>query len=107
VKVPYACTRPVQVPIGQQLKLHTVAQISVELENFGDIGQTPDQLRAELKNGQVSLTALNQESNQFLYQIVKQDRKEQILSATEKLVNYQYMIKAISIQKLNLSRATW
>jgi hypothetical protein len=101
VKVPYACTRPVQVPIGQQLKMHTVAQVSLLLENFSEVGQTTDQILAQLKNGQVTLTALNQDSNTHLYQIIKQDRQEQTLSSTEKLVNYSFIIKAISVQKLN------
>ncbi len=101
VKVSYACTRPVQVPIGQQIKLHTVAQVSIQLENFSETGQTTDQLSASLNGGIVTLGALNQASNAYLYQVVKQDRTEQVISSTEKQVNYQFRVKAISIQKLN------
>lgn len=101
VKVPYACTRPVQVPIGQQLKLHTVAQIAVNLLNFSEVGQTPDILIAQLENGTVTISAQNESTNAFLYQVVGQQRSEQMVSATEKVVKYSLSISATSIQKLN------
>ncbi len=101
VKVAYACTRPVQVPIGQQLKLHTVAQVTLQLANFAESGPTADQLRAELKDGKVTLTALDESSSAYLYQILDTQKQEQIISATEKQLNYNFVIKAISLQKLN------
>ena len=101
VKVPYACTRPVQVPIGQQLKLHTIARASLLLENFPETGALSDQLNARLTNGTVSLTSLNQSENTHLYQVVKKTRTEQIISATEKQVNYLFQIRAIPVQLLN------
>lgn len=101
VKVPYSCMRPVQVPIGQQLKLHTVAKVAINLVNFAEVGQTADQLVAELRDGLVTLGALNQDKNAFLYQVVGQQRSEQVISATEKEVTYTISIMATSIQKLN------
>jgi len=91
----------VQVPIGQQLKLHTIARVSILLENFSETGSTPDQFKANLLNGQVTLTTLNQPENAYLYKIVKKDRTEQFISATEKQVNYSFQIRAIPVQLLN------
>jgi len=101
VKVPYACTRPVQVPIGQQIKLHTVANIALNLVNFAEVGQTPDVLVAQLNNGNVQISAQNAGTNAFLYQVVGQQRNEQMISATEKVVTYTLSIVATSVQKLN------
>jgi hypothetical protein len=101
VKVPYACTRPVQVPIGQQLKLHTAAQVTVQLANFSESGPTSDQLKAELKDGKVTLSSIDESSNAFLYQVLDTQKQEQIISSTEKQLNYQFVVKAISLQKLN------
>jgi hypothetical protein len=101
VKVPYACTRPVQVPIGQQIKLHTIARVSILLENFTQTGAISDQLSARLVNGQVTLSGLNQSAHTHLFQMVKTDRTEQFISSTEKQVNYLFQIKAIPVQNLN------
>ncbi len=101
VKVPYACTRPVQVPIGQELKLHTVAQVAVNLVNFAEVGATQDILVAQLNNGVVTIAAQNPTTNAFLYQVVGQQRSEQMISATEKVVTYSISVMATSIQKLN------
>jgi hypothetical protein len=101
VRVPYACTRPVQVPVGQQLKQSTVAKISLNLINFSEVGQLADALTAKLANGQVTFTAANAATNAYLYQVVAQQRTEQVISATEKVVNYVVTVKAISVQQLN------
>jgi len=101
VQVPYACTRPVQVPVGQQLKLDTVAKVDLTLVNFAEVGALPDLLTAQLVNGQVSVSAANAASSAYLYQIVGQQRSEQVISNTEKVVTYTISVKAISIQQLN------
>lgn len=101
VKVPYACTRPVQVPIGQQLKLQTVAKVAINLVNFAEVGATADTLIAQLSNGVVSISAMNANTNAFLYQVVAEQRSEQVISATEKVVTYSISVMATSIQKLN------
>jgi hypothetical protein len=101
VRVPYACTRPVQVPVGQQLKMSTVAKVAMNLVNFAEAGQTPDAIVARLVNGQVTLTAVNSAGSAYLYQVVGQIRNEQVISATEKIVTYNFAVKATSIQQLN------
>lgn len=101
VKVPYACTRPVQVPIGQQLKLQTVAKVAINLVNFAEVGATADTLIAQLTNGIVTVSTMNANTNAFLYQVVAQQRSEQVVSATEKVVTYSISVMATSIQKLN------
>jgi hypothetical protein len=104
--VPYACTRPVQVAIGQRLKLHTVAKVSVNLLNFAESGAIADGLVAQLgTNGTVTLKAA-QPNSAFLFQIVAQQRNEQMISATEKLVTYTFSLQATSIAKINTFLAT-
>lgn len=101
VRVAYSCTRPVQVPIGQQVKFTTVAKVNLVLENFAEVGQLPDAMIAKLNNGQVILTALNASNSAYLYQIVNQQRLEQTISSNEKLVTYSIAVKATSIQAIN------
>ncbi len=100
VQVPYACTQPVQVPIGQELKMHTKAVLNVSLVNFNEVGSLSDVFAAKLAEGKVSFT-LTAPSRAYLYQVLSQDRKETAVSATEKLVTYTVAMKATSIQKLN------
>ncbi len=99
VRVPYACTRPVQVPAGQRLKLKTLANVSIQFANLNEIGPTADILTASLSNGVVKISAQGQPS--FLYRVVALQRSEQMISATEKLVTYSISIHAVSLQKLN------
>ncbi len=101
VQVPYACSRSVQVPIGQQLKLHTVAQVAINLVNFSDVGATADAFTAQLTDGIVVISAKDPAKNAFLYQLIDQKRTEQVVSSTEKVVTYTISISATSIQKLN------
>lgn len=101
VQVPYSCTRTVQVPIGQELKFHTVANVQLNLVNFAEVGATQDILHAQLNGGMILLTAQNPTSNAFIYQIVDQQRSEQMTSATEKVITYHISVVATSIQKLN------
>ena len=101
VSVAYACTRPVQVAVGQRLKLHTIAKVTVNLLNFAETGAIADVLTAQLNaNGIVSLRSTNPNAG-FLFQMIAQQRTEQVVSATEKIVNYSFSIKATSIAKLN------
>ena len=101
VKIPYACTRPVQVPVGQKLKLDTSAQVILTLVNFAEVGVIPDTLVAELNNGVVKLSVKNEKTSAFLYQIIGQKRDEQIVGNTQKTVTYTISIMATSVQKLN------
>lgn len=101
VKVPYACTRPVQVPAGQNLKLHTIAKLNVQFMNYGNTGATPDLFVASLASGQVTIKLQNPQSAQYLYQVVSQTRNEQMVSQTEKVITVNLSLQAISIQQLN------
>jgi hypothetical protein len=100
VQVPYACTRSVQVPVGQQLKLRTQAQVIVNFVNFSEVGQTADVLKATLLNGQVNLSMINGSASSFVYHLIGTQRSEQMISATEKLVKVNLSIQAISIAKI-------
>lgn len=101
VKVPYACTRPVQVPVGQQLKLHTVAKLNVNFANFGEVGTPADLFVATLRGSSVDLKLQSGSQTQYLYQIVSQQRTEQMVSATEKVITQTLSIRAVSIAQLN------
>lgn len=103
VKVPYACTRAVQVPIGQELKFQTIAQVSINLVNFAEVGATPDLLVANLNGGMVFITSQAPATNAFIYQVVGEQRSEQMTGAIQKTVTYQVSVVATSIQKLNES----
>ncbi len=98
VQVPYSCMKPVQVAIGQELKLHTAAQVTVNLVNFNEVGPLNETLTAKLDGDQVLLTS---KSQNYLFQVVDQQRTEQTLSATEKTIQVTFSIKATSIAKLN------
>ncbi len=100
VQVPYACTKPVQVPIGQQLTADTKATVNVDFANFSEMGPLNDSILAQLASGSVTLR-LPTASTSYLYQVVSQERQEQVISAIEKQVTYHFVIQATSIQKLN------
>lgn len=100
VQVPYACTKPVQVPIGQQLKMETKATLNISLSNFAEVGPLSDAFTAKLNEGNASF-ALTAPSTAYLYQIVSQVRNESLVSPTEKQVTYAFVLQATSIQKLN------
>ena len=46
VQVPYSCQKPVQVAIGQNLKLKTVAKVNIRFVNFDEAGYTGDSFTA-------------------------------------------------------------
>jgi hypothetical protein len=100
VQVPYACTRPVRVAIGQQIVAQTTAQINVNFINFNEVGATQDTLIASLYNGEITYKSASPATAMFLYQIIGNERSEQVISASEKRITIQLTIKAISIQKL-------
>ena len=98
VQVPYACQKPVQVAVGQNLKLHTQAQVTVKFENFSTLGSLSDRITAKLVGDQIRLTT---QSSTALFQIIHQDRSETQVSATEKALTLTLTLRATLISKLN------
>ena len=92
VRVAYPCTRTVQVPAGQQLKLHTIANVNVQFANFNEFGPLNESLHANLTAGTIKITA--QPASRFQYRIVEQQRREQQISTTEKVINTILLIRA-------------
>ncbi len=98
VQVPYSCQKPVQVAIGQNLKLRTVAKITVRFVNFTETGATGDRLSAKLEGDQIRFSG---NSTRFLYQIVDQSRSERMLSGTEKIIEADFSIRATPLKTLS------
>ncbi|NDG85377.1 MAG: hypothetical protein EBX52_10140 [Proteobacteria bacterium] len=98
VQVPYSCQKPVQVAVGQNLKLHTTASVTVKFSNYSDLGALSDRMTAKLDGDQVRLTAI---SKTHLYQIIAQSRSETRISPTEKSVTLLITLSATPVQKLN------
>ena len=100
VQVPYSCMKPVQVPIGQRMKLDTIADVSVKFANFSEAGALSETLSAKLVDGKVILNASGA-TKSYLYQVDSENQSNQMISATEKAVTAQFSLRATSIQKLN------
>ena len=98
VQVPYSCQKPVQVAIGQNLKLKTVAKVTIRFVNFAEAGSTGDRFTAKLEGDQIKVTA---QSSNFLYQIVDQQRAERMLSANEKLIEANFSVQATPAKVLS------
>ena len=98
VQVAYSCTKPVQVAIGQQLKLETNARITLRFQDFGTLGALSESLNASLSNDEVALSSQSQET---FFQIVDQTKSEQMLSATEKQIDTTITLHAIRASELN------
>ncbi|MBS1959009.1 MAG: hypothetical protein JST80_06015 [Bdellovibrionales bacterium] len=102
VRVPYACTRTIQVPDGQRLTLRTTANVSINLLNFAETGAITDGIIATMApNGNVTLTGSNPRGA-YLFNVIAKNRTEQMVSETEKVINYTYSVRATSIANLNL-----
>jgi hypothetical protein len=98
VQVAYSCTKPVQVAIGQQLKLETNARVNLRFQDFSVLGQIPESVGVALSNGRVTLSSQSQD---FFFQIVDQTKSEQMLSATEKRIDTTITLHAIRASDLN------
>jgi len=91
VQVPYSCQKPVQVAIGQNLKLRTLAKVTIRFANFAEVGALNDSITARLEGDQIKLSS---NSMSQLYQILDQRRTERMLSGTEKLVEVELTLRA-------------
>jgi hypothetical protein len=98
VQVPYSCQKPVQVAVGQNLKLKTVAKVTLRFVSFSETGSNGDRFTAALEGDQIKFTA---QSSNYLYQIVDQTRSERMLSSTEKSIEAVFSIKATSLKGLS------
>jgi hypothetical protein len=98
VQVPYSCTKPVQVAIGQNLRLQTNARVSVHFENFNEIGPLSDTLFARLEGNEVRLSG---SSERVLYRVVRQSFTEQRISENARILEVDLFIRAITADSLN------
>jgi hypothetical protein len=98
VQVPYSCMKPVQVAIGQNLKLQTNARITVYFDSFSETGPLPDSLTARLEGNQILLAAT---SDQVLYQVASQSFREQRISETARILEVEIHVRATTAEKLN------
>jgi len=98
VQVAYSCQKPVQVAVGQNLKLHTTASVTVKFANYAEAGALSDLLTASLAGDRVKVTGT---SKTHLYQIVNQSRSEVQVSPTERSLTLQITLAATPLQKLN------
>jgi hypothetical protein len=100
VSTPYACTRPVQVQIGEQVKLHNLAQVSIILQSYGQVDVSHDQLTATLDGNDVSLK-LTQSSGTVIFHVLKKDQQVQTVSATDNKIVTTFTLDAISLAALS------
>jgi hypothetical protein len=98
VQVPYACTKPVQVAIGQNLKLRTQARITILSDNFNEVGPLSDTLSARLEGNEIRLSG---SSERVLYQVVGQSFTEQRISENERILSVELHLRALPVEKLN------
>jgi hypothetical protein len=98
VQVPYSCMKPVQVAVGQNLKLQTNARITVYFDSFDETGPLQDNLTARLEGNEIRLSVA---SEQVLYQVANQSFREQRISETARILEVEIHIRAITTEKLN------
>ncbi len=98
VRATYSCQKPAPVAVGQNLKLHTVASVTVKFANYSEAGALADRLTATLDGNGVRMSG---DSKTHLYQVVNQSRSEIQVSPTEKSLTLQVTLLATPVQKLN------
>ncbi len=98
VRVPYACQRPVQVPIGQRLTLDTIARVQVRIANLREIGVRTESLTFTLNQGEVILSATG---IPLIVRILEQTQDLRRTSATQVEVDARYLIEILPLEQIN------
>jgi hypothetical protein len=98
VRVPYACQRPVQVPIGQKLKLDTIARVQVRIANLREIGARTESLTLSLNQGKVSLSA---SGIPLIVRILEQTQDVRRIGETQAEVDARYLIEILPLDQIN------
>lgn len=98
VQVPYACTKPVQVAIGQNLKLQTNVRLTAIFDNFSEVGPLSDTLTARLEGNEIRLSG---SSDRVLYQVANQSFTEQRISENARILNVELHLRVLPLERLN------
>jgi hypothetical protein len=98
VRVPYACQRPVQVPIGQKLKLDTLARVQIRIANLREIGVRSENLTLSLNQGKVSLSA---SGLPLIVRILEQSQDVRRVGETQAEVDARYLIEILPLEQIN------
>jgi len=89
----YPCTKPTQVAVGQRLKLHQLAQISIIVRNPGNQNVSADSMVVTMNNGIVSVTATSVSGIQYQVQQISQNQSYP--SATEELITVSFEVDVL------------
>lgn len=95
----YACTKEVQVQVGERIKLHTAISLQVIFQNFGAIDVSKEKMEASIVNQEVKLR-LTARSGKVIFRVVKTERKPRNLSQNELQIDMVMTIQAISVDQL-------
>jgi hypothetical protein len=98
VRVPYACQRAVQVPIGQKLKLDTIARVQIRIANLRDLEPGAETLTATLVSGRVILSS---KSTNTLIRIVEENQESRRIGETQAEVDARFLLELVPVQSLN------
>jgi hypothetical protein len=96
--VPYACQRPVQVPIGQKLKLDTLARVQIRIANLREIGVRSENLTLSLNQGKVSLSA---SGLPLIVRVLEQSQDVRRVGETQAEVDARYLIEILPLEQIN------
>ncbi len=98
VRVPYACQRPVQVPIGQKLKLDTIARVQIRIANLREIGVRSESLNVSLNQGKVSISANGQS---ILVRALEQSQDLRRVGETQAEVDARFLLEILPLDQVN------
>lgn len=98
VRVPYACQRPVQVPIGQRLKLDTIARVQIRIANLREIGARGESLTVTLNQGKVSLSA---NGLPLIVRTLEEAQELRRTGETQAEIDARYLLEILPLDQVN------
>jgi hypothetical protein len=100
----YSCTKPIQVKVGEKVNLSVLANVRVEIANFGKVQLSQDELVVTLtpnsKSDEIELK-LAKNDQKTLYRVLKKEKVFHNISETERVLDVHFVLEVFSLEQLN------